>query len=399
VAAPPDWQNDGVTNFYQNPNNAAWGQTLCRVLYHESIHFWQFLSCGYIANLVGEEWARLLDFENSGRIRPHSNLVQNYRRRLDDRPFSAGELAECWARYWDVHTRSPALIIREDGIDVPPGEPLEFTEPGREGHPPSYTGRAFDTFMQQGRDAALYAQPYRWMLQQASGHSAFVAITFPAIVHSAFQTPDPIGVFCQSFERAVQSPVIRQGINRRSGNINVDWLNSWTAVQGEVVASVIVDRGLPSGTSGFDVISRGPLRTHPIFPEYLEKGHSLAGHLNTIKVAQGSGPLPKELPEMERYALADMPSRDRWVVFGLPGQPDYRYLLGRALPPPRIAFANFMYFARRPVLRRLMEEHQGQEAVEETYETRFQDLDRRIRRFRAAEKAVSLGLPPNAFER
>lgn len=396
---PDTWQEEGLTPFYENPNNAAWGDVLCRVLYHESVHFWQFLSSGYIANLVAGEWNRLNHFERTDEIIPQSKFLTDYSRRIEGNPFSAYELVECWARYWDVHTRSPERIIRKERIKMHHPEPLEaaFKDFFRFG----YTGTAFDTVMQHGQDCTLYAEPYRWMLERASGHSAFVAITFPIIAHHAFGSSDPVGVFCKAFDRAKQSSLIQEGIRKRSGNINLDWLDNWAALVRETVLPVLREGTLPPYTSGFEVIKRGPLCSHPIFREYLEKGHILQRYLKLmyLKLTSPQGGQQDDLLALESHAVADMPQRDPWVVFGLPGQPNYRYLLGLAVPPPIVRFENFTYAASRAITLTHLEKIQGVQDGEETYEACSHDLGTRIRRFRAAEKAVSLGLPPNTFER
>jgi hypothetical protein len=46
AAAPEDWKDLDELPFWEDPNNEKWGDTLCRVLYHETLHFWQILSSG-----------------------------------------------------------------------------------------------------------------------------------------------------------------------------------------------------------------------------------------------------------------------------------------------------------------------------------------------------------------
>jgi hypothetical protein len=88
-----------------------------------------------------------------------------------------------------------------------------------------------------------------------------------------------------------------------------------------------------------------------------------------------------------------MPSRDFWIVFGLPGHPYYRTYLGRGVPPPAVRFENCTIYARRPMALRL----QNPDGAN-TFECCVNKVESRVRRFRSAEKAVSLGLPPDAFE-
>jgi hypothetical protein len=83
------------------------------------------------------------------------------------------------------------------------------------------------------------------------------------------------------------------------------------------------------------------------------------------------------------------------LFFGLPGQPEYRLALGKELAPPRIRFKNFVYNHKRPVTQK--NAHEGK-PDEDTFEVVCNNLEPRIKRFRSAEYAVSLGLDPTAFE-
>ena len=67
AACHPDLAAD-LLPFYVHPNDDRWGEHLCRVLYHESIHFWLFISSAYLANIVAGEWLRLETFRDTGRV-------------------------------------------------------------------------------------------------------------------------------------------------------------------------------------------------------------------------------------------------------------------------------------------------------------------------------------------
>lgn len=395
AALPDHLQKNGLDPFYEDPNNTAWGDTLCRVLYHESIHFWQFLASGYIANLVSEEWKRLNHFEETGEIIPQSEFLKKHIIHPENCTFSAFELVECWARYWDVHTRSPALIIKEEGIDI---SDLNLSETSSMG---TYSWIDYDTVMQKGKDSHFYAEPYRWLLEKASGNSYLVALLFPIITHAAFGSPAPVEAFTACFERAMQPNISMEIMQHRSGNINFDWLNSWNFVKGEILSPVLEEKNLPFYTSGFDVISRGELSDHPIYRDYPERMNVLWKHLELMNVLQSQDKditesLESSMQDMENYALKTLPMQDPWVIFGLPGQPIYRYLLGHYLSPPGILFSDFNHYTRQTISLGLLKEEKIEEG--ETYELQSQKLELQIKRFRAAEKAVSLGLAPDAFE-
>lgn len=394
--APESWLGDeGLTPFYQNPNSSIWGRTLCRVLYHESLHFWQFLASGYMANLINEEWIRLLHFENTSEILPTSEYVENYYTQKHNDPFSACELVECWARYWDVHTRSPAEIIKEEGIELDSDGSLEVD---REDIVLNYTSLAYDTVMKKGPDCERYARPYRWMLEKSD--TRFAAFVFPILVHNAFGTREPVLTFCKAFERALQSSKLQTLIRQQSGDINYAWLNIWNEVIKEAIT--------PTYTSGFDVIQRGKLREHPIFNEYLAEVQSARGYLKSMYTNQEhlkemvSEELKQQNRKLKNYdeqflkASVSAPFQDislNWtppansfyqmsVVFGLPGQPMYRFILGRFLTPPRVKFENFTYNKRRSPLLRFSD---GGSPEVETYSPYVDNMIARIQRFYDAE--------------
>ena len=395
ASAPTEWQTEGLGEFYRAPNDDDWGATLCRVLYHESIHFWQLFSSAYVGNLLADDWSRLQHFRSTGEIKPLGPEARQYDNVAEGLPFTPRNLVECWARFWDIHTRGPHAIIRDEGYPAEEVNRLEIINPytGIK----SYTDEAFDYLMKGGRGSSLYEQPYRWLLDQTHGHSAFVAITFPILVHSAFGSPNPVAVFCEAFDRAWNSRFLREAINQRSGDINLDWLNQWSAVIGEAHTPVIQKHHLPVFTSGLDVIERGSLGSHPIYKEYVDQVKVLRGHLNLYKQQFAARPVPSDITELYTYATVDMPIRDPWVVFGLPGQPDYRYILGHAFRPARVQFDNYVLDSHRPAERQLREMLAG-EGGDKTYSSVLDDLTPLVERFRRAEYAVSRGLSADAFE-
>ncbi len=377
--APLELLDGGLDRFYAEPNNDAWGRTLCRVLYHESTHFWQVLASGYLANIIGDEWRRVQAYESEGEVLPRSDLALDHFRRLDGDPFSAQELVECWARNWDVHTRSPVRIIEEEGIEVP--EPEGLTHMDDALRVEAYTSLAFDTVMREGRDCGSYAEPYRWMLERAGGHSAFVAVVFPALCHNAFGSPRPVGAFVEAFDRAWNDDWLRGEMGQRKGSVNVEWFYYWGVMEERVFRPAADELGLPGYTSGFDVIERGALASHPVYREY-------PALLNEL-MRQVVGFLMRDLDAEDPFLALEMKMAGLGpgAVLGLPGQPSYRFLLGRHMRPPEVVFGNGV-------------SHHGLPGSgEATFVRASKEVGKRVRRFRAAEKAVELGLPADHFEK
>jgi hypothetical protein len=378
AAAPVELLDGGLDRFYAEPNNDAWGRMLCRVLYHESTHFWQLLASGYVANIVGDEWSRVEHYEADGEVAPPSKMTVDHFKRLEGDPFSAQELMECWARNWDVHTRSPVRIIEEEGIEVAVHAALTHMDEDLKVE--AYTSLAFDTVMREGRDCESYAEPYRWMLERAGGNSAFVAVVFPALCHNAFGSPRPVRAFVEAFDRAWNDDWLRGEMGERKGSVNVEWFYYWGVLAEKVFRPVADELGLPNYTSGFDVIGRGALVDHPVYREY----PALLGELMAQVMALLMQDVDKEDPflglEMKMASLGS------GAVLGLPGQPSYRFLLGRYMRPPEVVFENGVSHHGLPG---------GGEA---TFVRLTKEVGKRVRRFRAAEKAVELGLPADHFE-
>jgi hypothetical protein len=395
VDLPEGLKESGLPIFFEKPNDPSWGGALGRVLYHESIHFWQLLSSGYLANALAGEWVNLEMYERSGRISPSDPSLPLDRTRESD-PFSVRELVECWARYWDVHTRSPATLIDEDHLDLADDRASTTTVDGLDG----YTSCAFDLFMQEGKDAKYYARPYRWALAECDNDSAFTNIVFPILVFNAMGSRDPITLFVRSLQMAKCSSVLREGRRHRTGNINVDWLNWRSAVEAEAVSGARRELGLPAFTPGWDVIARGPLARHPILAPYVQRTRAFFRWAQTVSPAV----TPKgSMDSLWQFIAVDQMIRHPLVAFMFPGDPHYRKELGRWLLPPRVSFRDITLheetFVGATTMQKLAMLKGEQPTFDATFEQAYVDLDARVRRFRAAEYAVSLGLPADSFER
>ena len=386
---PAAWKG-GLDDFYQGPNDERWGGSLCRVLYHETIHFWQLLSSAYVANLVQAEWLRLAGFEETGRWRPVDETVAASRHTGRGYPFAAIELLECWARYWDVHTRHAGRLLREDGIDA------SHLPSGPDG---AYSAVQFDRFMQEGRDSAVYARPYRWALDRADGQSALVNLILPSIVFCAFGSPDPVAVFVGAVDRARKSDRIRRVVRGRTGSINVDWLHSYPVVITEAVVPTVRSFNMPSFTAGWDVLARGRLGEHPIYGTYLPR-IDLA--LRSVRRFDTGPPRGESIDETLRVVTTRSAVRDPAVMFMFPGQPTYRAHLGRFLPPPRIRFADTVWhaevtFAADAIAKLQYASGASAAATDVRLDARYVELDARLQRFRDAEYAARRGLAPTTF--
>ena len=165
--------------------------------------------------LAAERWDRLREFNETGTVSAPGIYQHRFGQVDDSLDFSARDLHECFARYWDVHSYGPIGIIeREFERKQSRGEELTwlgFPVIDFEGfkinvltvqtsYGPAYTEAAFTMAMTEFSGG--YAQPYRHMVDILGAAAAGIA--FPLVAHFAFQTPEPARYY-ELFTEAVAS--------------------------------------------------------------------------------------------------------------------------------------------------------------------------------------------------
>lgn len=390
--APVDWKSKAVLPFWEAPNDPRWGERLCQVLYHESLHFWQFLNSPYLIRVVGNLWEKLQSFEQTGELSREPSLWHDPKA-PPSVAFSNYELVECWARFWDVHTRNPQKIIEAEAIEVNE-EGLDFNG--------FYTDRAYDLVMTLGVNCQLYARPYRWLLEACDNNSLLAHVLFPLIANAAFSTENPSLFFHNATERALQSTKIRQAVlGFRGQAINLTWLKCWDTVLTEAVVPLISQEEktlIPFQKAGYQAIGEGPLSSHPIFGPYVSKADGSNFKLwfrHFYEEPYGNTPTFLEYAQWINHVARQMPI---YGVYGLPGQPFYRSTLGTLVPPPRIEFNNYSWNAPKILEVDISGANQHRAQNQETFEPDYEAFLPRVKRFRYALEAVKLGLPPTAFD-
>lgn len=390
--APAAWKNEAVLPFWKVPNDAAWGSHFSRVLYHEALHFWQFLSSPYLIDIVARLWGQLQHFEASGELSSTDTLWDNEGDH-SAMPFNTYELVECWARFWDVHTRNPIDIIAEEGI---------ATDGSKLDHHGYYGDKAYDLVMTEGPNCQLYARPYRWLLKACQGNSLMANVLLPLITNAAFSTLAPATFFQGAIQRALQSKKIKAEIEPfQNKAVNLTWLKIWDTVMLEAVAPFVSHKDesmRPFLTAGYEAIEAGPLKSHPIFRQYAIKanGSNFKAWFSYFGDMTGeTNPVFAEYSEWVNRIARKMPI---YGVYAMPGQPFYRSTLGTLVPPPRIEFDNFAWNAPRIIQVDLSGQDRHRAEDGRTFDEDYEALIPRIRRFRYALQAVKLGLPPDAFE-
>src|SRR5262249_37406102 len=82
-----------------------------RVLFHETVHFWQYLASGYLAGIVEEDWGRLVAFERDQAKMPAGPRRLHFLQPHPEHGFAPVDLVEAFARFWDVHVIGPADLL------------------------------------------------------------------------------------------------------------------------------------------------------------------------------------------------------------------------------------------------------------------------------------------------
>ncbi|MDO3376639.1 hypothetical protein [Geoalkalibacter halelectricus] len=189
-----------------NPYSLAgpkdWRPPLSRVIFHETIHYWQYIGHTHLIRLVEEDWGRLRHFDKTREILPPGALRRGFSQRKPEIGFSTQDLVEAHARFWDVQALGPPLLIELE-LDAPNrdvGEILTRAHYERlkaegkiwhhydqDGQGVGYSSLSFDLAMRLA--AGRYALPYLELLEKTN--DLIAAALFPLCVHFALHSREP----------------------------------------------------------------------------------------------------------------------------------------------------------------------------------------------------------------
>src|SRR5262249_12599647 len=82
-------------------------------LVHESIHYWQQLSQGYLFQLAQEDWTQMLAWEQKSGSAVLGPRRSHYYKAEGRYGFSAYQLCESFARFWEVVFVGPVATMEE----------------------------------------------------------------------------------------------------------------------------------------------------------------------------------------------------------------------------------------------------------------------------------------------
>lgn len=297
-----------------------------RTLFHETVHFWQYLASGYLTRLVEEDWDRLVTFEGTGKVTREAPRRVHFIQSHPEHGFSPRDLVEAFARYWDVQVVGPPHLIELELRSGRYAFSAEFIErfetlkaKGFLRHPEhgGYSWPAFELAMEGA--GGRWARPYV-MLRQRLPPKATGAL-FPVTVNLALQTADPVSTFAFLISGA---PSLESAFPSGE-DIAPAWRWCYEFVHlllGELPQEELLGNGLR-------VAAAGSLDKHPIWNwlvKYMLRAAAEVGAKGTKKmewetaVERGIGPLA--------FALA------------CPGDLESRSWLVPLLAPPLVQFAD-----------------------------------------------------------
>jgi hypothetical protein len=166
-----------------------------RRLLHESLHYWQQLSQGYLFLLAEEDWADFLACEGTGRAPAEGPRRKHFRQSESRHGFSAWNVSESLTQFWEI------FLIGYEEAAPPPGAASEIAR-GRRWR----SDGELDAAMLASRD---YSEPFR--LARRVIDPEFSLIIFPFLAHFALKTRRP----AHFFERFVDEVAARAGAKAR----------------------------------------------------------------------------------------------------------------------------------------------------------------------------------------
>lgn len=299
-----------------------WRPELSRKIFHETLHYWQHISQGFLVRLIEEDWQRLQSFEATGNIPPAGPLKRAFVTRDAKAEFSPRDLIEAHARYWDMHAIGPPRLIEAD-LDNPhrDTDPIltraayeEMKAEGRiwrhideNGEGLGYSGFSFDLAMRLAGGA--YARPY---LQLSDATNTYTAgVLFPLVAHCAMQSNSPVATFARLIERVDALPA-----PKFPPPIEGEWWRLYPMVLKAALEDAVAETGEDFPT-GHHTIRASGLARHPGY------------HLAAAMMIMATKHLREQRPDWLLFADTGMPEdmRADWTLdflLACAGMPDTR---------------------------------------------------------------------------
>jgi hypothetical protein len=337
--------------------------------------------------MAEENWERLRTYEDIGAVPQVGPTGIEYTHVYPEHGFSARDLQEGLARYWDVHVINPVTLmdieIRDEKRRIPPSvasqyEVLKQTAVALD--PSGYPGAVYDLAMDF--TAGNYAKSY---IDLRDSTSSFTAATlFPLAGHFALQSNRPVPFFAELVERAVPYVMGSEEPGVAMDNVWPIWYRSIRNLAVQLHRETTERPFYPASV----LMAKGPLKDHPVYYYVAQLLNSLSEQLmQTAAAREYLVPGFEHAPSVNAQLSIDF-------YTACPGISKFRTLLVAHLAPPCIRFIGGEIWKLR--LQHLKESYpnMSQEEVSRI-ESDLQkvveqviDLDERWRRFRLASLGI-----------
>ncbi|MDJ0969157.1 MAG: hypothetical protein QNJ06_04595 [Kiloniellales bacterium] len=295
-----------------------------RVLFHETVHFWQYLNSGYLMRLVEEDWSRLTHFENTGEFLSAAPCRRHYMTPDETHGMSPRDLVEVFARFWDVQVIGPPELIAMDIEEGKTGEGIaeRYREMERRGslRHPAHGGYSWESFeLAMEGPGGGWARPYAMLRQSLPMRAA--SVFFPIAASLALKTSDPIRayVFLMSGTGDLENVLAPVDTPHKMWRWCDDFLSD---VLGHLEDEILLGNGIK-------VAGEGPLGKTPYWAWMI--GYVLTA---AAELAVRDG---RELTWEEAVPAG---IGELSFLLACPGDPQTRSLLVPLLLPPLVTFAD-----------------------------------------------------------
>ena len=269
-----------------------------RRLLHESLHYWQQLSQGYLFLLAEEDWADFIEREKTGKTPGEGPRRKHFKQADGRHGFSAWNVSESLTQFWEMHIAGP------ESASGPSAEPSakERTQRWSSDH-------EFDEAMLASRD---YSEPFR--LARRLVDPGFSLVIFPFLAHFALKTRRP----AYFFERFLDEVAARAGAKAAEAGV----LDPHSAVTAGVLYPEIAqwcdEVARRDGEAGLlhspVLFVESPLQQNPVYAWSFERLARLGARV------RGTAALD--------------------TAICLPSQQQHRKILAHELTPPCLRFAD-----------------------------------------------------------
>ncbi len=311
-----------------------------RLVFHETVHFWQQISQASLLFLAAEDWQRLETFERTGEASGPGPLAFAFTAPDEHSGISAKDLHEMLARFWEVVAIGPPRVLQHDWHTrrrhVHRDYADLYSRLRQESGVPADPGAwgPYDLFEVLVNSGDAYAAPLLPTITALGQHWPYL---LPCLGHAAMMTGDPARMFRVFVDR------LGEDFSKRVTNLLTQSDASFDSTMNAVVAEatdrcfeIAAAHGV-SMLSGIDAYPRTGLATNDAYCALFDLRVAPAGRTlaNTGTVRRWT----------EALLLESNTPEDRFIVgtdllmdsMATPGLDDSRALLLLAgLAPPCI---------------------------------------------------------------